>query len=95
MASRTMTFFIYYYYYNFVLVLKPWLTFVSEHGNSERILHALVVVKLLPALKHVTLTSTPKKVSHDYECSLPESDARASFASLYIFCAGLLIFSQA
>ncbi len=80
-----MTFFIYYYYYYFVLVLKPWLTFVSEHGNSERILHALVVVKLLPALKHVTLTSTPKKVSHDYECSLPESDGL--HFHLYIFFA--------
>ncbi len=60
MSIRTMIFF---------FVLKPWLTFVKEHGNSERILDALVVVKLLPTLKHVILTK-PKKVSPGYECSL-------------------------
>ncbi len=38
-----------------------------EHGNSERILDALVMVKLLPTLKHVI---NSKKVSQDYECSL-------------------------
>ncbi len=54
-----------------LFVLKPWLTFVREHGNSERILDALV--KLLPTFKHVINL----KVSQDYECSLPESDARA------------------
>ncbi len=54
-------------------MLKPWLIFVREHGNSERIIDALVVVKL-------AITSTAKKVSQAYECSLPESDARASFS---------------
>ncbi len=34
-------------------VLKPWLTFVSEHENSEIILDALEVVKVLPTSKHV------------------------------------------
>ncbi len=38
--------------------------------ETQRILDALVVVKL-------AITSTAKKVSQAYECSLPESDARA------------------
>ncbi len=60
-------------------MLKPWLIFVREHGNSERIIDVLVVVKL-------AITSTAKKVSQAYECSLPESDARASFSSIcYVF----------
>ncbi len=42
----------------FFFVLKPWLTFVSEHGNSERILDALL--KLLPTLKHVINHNTQK-----------------------------------
>ncbi len=67
----------------FFFVLKPWLHFVSEHGSSERILHELVVVKLFSTLKPV-LTSTPKKVSQDYECSPPESDAQASFSSSFL-----------
>ncbi len=54
MATRTM---IYIY---FLFMLKPWLTFVSEHGNSERILDTLVVVKLLPTLKHVINLNTQK-----------------------------------
>ncbi len=44
----------------FFFVLKPWLTFVREHGNSERILDALVVVKLFPTLKQVINLKTPK-----------------------------------
>ncbi len=51
MATRTMIFFWGGGGGGGVLVLKPWLTFVSEHGISERILDALV--KLLPTLKHV------------------------------------------
>ncbi len=62
--------------------VKPWLTFVREHGNSERILDELVVVKLLPTLKHVI---NLKKVSQDYECSLPESDTRPSYSSFLNF----------
>ncbi len=42
-------------------MLKAWLTFVSEHGNPERILEALVVVKLFPTLKHVINLKTQKK----------------------------------
>ncbi len=42
----------------FFFFFKPWLTFVSEHGISERILDALVVVKL-PTLKHVIKLKTP------------------------------------
>ncbi len=53
MAIKNMIFF-------FFFVLKPWLTLVREHGNSERILDALVVVKLLPTLKHVINLKTPK-----------------------------------
>ncbi len=41
-------------------MLKPWLAFVREHGNSERILDALVMVKLLPTLKHVINLNTQK-----------------------------------
>ncbi len=33
--------------------------------------------------KNTLLTSTPKKVLHDYECSLPESDAQASFSPFF------------
>ncbi len=36
-----------------LFVLKPWLILIMEHGNSERILNELVVVKLFPTLKHV------------------------------------------
>ncbi len=54
MAIRTMI------YLKKKIVLKPWLTFVREHGNSERILDALVVVKLFPTLKHVINLKTPK-----------------------------------
>ncbi len=62
-----------------LFMLKPWLILVREHGNSERIIDVLVVVKL-------AITSTAKKVSQAYECSLPESDARASFSSIcYVF----------
>ncbi len=86
MATRTMIFFIYLY------VLKPWLTFVREHGNSERILDALLVVKLF---KHIINLNTQKgfKGLWFYECSLPESDARASFSYIYIYFlgAGLLM----
>ncbi len=46
MATRKKNFLV-------LFVLKPWLIFVREHGKSERILDALVVVKLLPTLKHV------------------------------------------
>ncbi len=83
MATRTM--------FSFVLfVLKPWLTFVREHGNSERILDASVVVKLLPTLKQNTLlTSTPTKVLQDCECSLLESDL--IFVLFFILSAGLLL----
>ncbi len=83
MATRTM--------FSFVLfVLKPWLTFVREHGNSERILDASVVVKLLPTLKQNTLlTSTPTKVLQDCECSLLESDF--IFILFFILSAGLLM----
>ncbi len=59
MATRTMIFFNIYIF--FLFLLKPWLT-LSEHGNSERILDALVVVKLLPTLKHVINLKTPKKI---------------------------------
>ncbi len=41
-----------------LFVLKPWLIFVREHGNSDRILDALV--KLLPTLKHVFNDNTQK-----------------------------------
>ncbi len=62
----------------FVLfVLKPLQIFVREHGNSERILGALV---------KLTIMSTAKKVSQAYECSLPESDERSSFSSFVIIC---------
>ncbi len=37
--------------------------------ETQRILDTLVVVKLLPTLKHALLTSKPQKVSQDYECS--------------------------
>ncbi len=47
-------------FFSFFFVLKPWLTFVREHGNSERILDALVVVKLLPTLKDVINLKTQK-----------------------------------
>ncbi len=54
MATRTIIFLF------VLLVLKPWLTFVSEHGNSERILDVLVVVKLLPTSKQVINLNTQK-----------------------------------
>ncbi len=41
-----------FFIYFILFVLKPRLTFISEHGNSERILDALEVVKLLPTLKN-------------------------------------------
>ncbi len=41
-----------------LFVLKPWLIFVREHGNSDRILDALV--KLLLTLKHVFNVNTQK-----------------------------------
>ncbi len=62
----------------FVFVLKAWLTFVREHGNSERILDALVV-KLLPTLKHIINLNTQKSLTGLWMCNLPKSDARASF----------------
>ncbi len=70
-------------FFIFLYVLKPWLTFVREHGNSERILDALLVVKLF---KHIINLNTQKgfKGLWFYECSLPESDARASFSYIYI-----------
>ncbi len=63
MATRTMIYFI-------LFVLRPWIIFIREQGNSERILDVLVVVKL-------AITSTSKKVSQAYKCSLRESDAQA------------------
>ncbi len=53
--------FLFIYFILVLFVLKPWLTFIREHGNSERILDALVVVKLLPTLKHVINLNTQKK----------------------------------
>ncbi len=45
----------------FVLfVVKPWQIFVRECGNSERILDALSVVKLLLTLKHVINVNSQK-----------------------------------
>ncbi len=43
-----------------LFVLKPWLIFVREHGNSERILDVALVVKLLPTLKHVININSQK-----------------------------------
>ncbi len=85
MAARTNYFFLFF----LIFVLKPWLTFVSEHGNSERILDALEMVKLLPTLKTL-LTSTPK-VSRDYECSLIWK--WSSFSSfLFWFCCSCFLY---
>ncbi len=53
MATRTKMF-------GFIRVKKPWLIFVREHGNSERILDVLLVVKLLPTLKHVINVNSQK-----------------------------------
>ncbi len=55
-------------------MLKPWLIFIKEHGNSERIFEALV---------NLAMMSTAKKISQAYQCSLPESDAQASFSSIF------------
>ncbi len=41
----------------FLICVKT-MAFVSEHGNSERILDALEVVKLLPTLKNVINLNT-------------------------------------
>ncbi len=40
-----------------LFVLKPWIIFVREHGNLD----ALVVVKLLPTLKHVININSQKR----------------------------------
>ncbi len=58
-----------------------------EHGNSERILDALVMVKLLPTLKHVI---NSKKVSQDYECSLSTHylKTKTRSSSIFIFFLG-------
>ncbi len=39
------------------LVLFVWLIFVREHGNSERLLYVLLMVKLLQILKRVYINS--------------------------------------
>ncbi len=57
------------------------LVFVRE----RRTLDALVVVKL-------AIFSTVKKVTQAYECSLPESNARASFP-YFFFLGGRLLLS--
>ncbi len=43
-----------------IISVKTMTNFVREHGNLERILDALVVVKLLPTLKHVINLNTQK-----------------------------------
>ncbi len=76
-----------------LFVVKPCLVFVREHGNSERIVYALQVVKLLPTLKHV-IKFNSQNISHDCECRLLKSDARASFFPHSFLSAGLLMYFQ-
>ncbi len=82
MATRTM--------FLVLFVVKPWLIFVREHGNSERILDALVMVKLLPTLKQVINVNNQKKFYRFM--NVPESDAQAS--SLFIFFFYLFFLSR-
>ncbi len=72
-------------------MLKPWLTFIKEHGNSERILDALVVVKLLPILKHII--NHPKKFHRIMNVAYLKVMHRLHFHYLFIFFlgAGLLM----
>ncbi len=45
-----------------LFIVKPWLIFAREHGNYSNIkADKLVVVKLLPTLKHVFSHQKPKK----------------------------------
>ncbi len=45
-----------------LFIVKPWLIFAREHGNYSNIkAYKLVVVKLLPRLKHVFSHQKPKK----------------------------------
>ncbi len=61
MATRTMI---------FGFIRKTMANFRREHGNSETILDALmVVIKLLPTLKHVINLNSKRKGPLDYECT--------------------------
>ncbi len=71
MATRTMIFF----------VLFVVLIFIREHKKSERILYALLGVKLLPTLKHVfNINAIAKKSFTGLGI-----DARASFSPFSFF----------
>ncbi len=65
-------------------MLKPWLTFVSEHGKSEKILDALEVVKLLPTLKNVINPQHPK-FHRIMNVALSESEARFHLFFFFFF----------
>ncbi len=54
MATRTMIFI-------FLFVLKPWLTFIREHGTSERILDALGGGEIITDIKTCYQPQHPKK----------------------------------
>ncbi len=80
-----------------LLVLKPWLISVRKHRKSEKILYALLGVKISPTLKHVINVNSPKKVSQDYEVmhglhfQLLMSFQGHSFLSVMIICIQLQI----
>ncbi len=70
--------------HDFFFFIRVKTTFVREHGNSERILDALVVVKLFPTLKHVINLKTQKSFIGLW-MSLSESDARNRVFIFFFF----------
>ncbi len=68
--------------------LKPWLSFVREHGNSERILDVFVVVKLLPILKHFINLNTENKFHRIMNVAYLKVTQRALFSSCFVYFLG-------
>ncbi len=82
---------IYIYIYIFVLMVN----FRKGAWKLGENIRCVGGGEIITDKKNTLLTSTPKKVLHDYECSLPESDTRTSFSPFSFFPflgAGLLMF---
>ncbi len=82
------------YFFSLILfLLKPWLIFVREHGNSRANIRCVGGGEIITDIKRVIYLNIQKSFTGSYECSLPESDARASFSSSSFFLGGGLLMS--